>query len=186
MKHLRFVNPDYVRQLPDGVMMGELEEALKNFRSVSLAVVDFLDIHHPVLSDLRSEFPALRKACKFVDLSKCLDDKEKSLRIGEFWRLHRKTRLFPSWVLLADLSFLIQPSSCSAERGFSVLKRILRTNSQKQNVSQAGLMLSYNKPRVIESADAYRARLLSNCPDIVEEEDWSDDDEEYDEEQLQE
>jgi hypothetical protein len=55
---------------------------------------------------------------------------EKVEKIRIFWRSRWNDKSIQSWVKLAGICMLHQPSSCSVERLFSVLKCVLTENGQ--------------------------------------------------------
>ena len=64
--------------------------------------------------------------------------------IIEFWS-ERKS--LPAWREFAHLSFLLQPTSASVERAFSILKYIYKEQqlSSMVDLMKTTLMLRYNK-----------------------------------------
>lgn len=127
-------NPDYIRRVAhNGADLQEkLTTAIAQLRTMKSLMVD---IEHPFIpheAGLRAEFSEYIAASQHEDYSAVPygEDvlnynifKEGLKKIVMFWK---PQRAFPTWRKFAHLMMLHQPSSCAAERVFSILQRVLK------------------------------------------------------------
>ena len=108
-------------------------ESLKEFRN-------FPFINETKIANLAAERPAYRAAADGVTVT-CEEDK------AAWWAAHADT--LPHWSSLVKTLLLIQPSSASAERAFSILANAFNAQQDRtlQDYLEASVMLQYNNDK---------------------------------------
>ena len=144
-KHARLVDPDYVKGLSDIASMETLNSAIAHF-NLNFVLADKVGESRPTARELREEFSAYRHDSGKTDFG-AVSVKENCKMVEDFWVSRSVQCNYPSWCKLAQQMFLLQPSSASAERAFSALKRLLKTMRQTEQTVRAALMAACNVPR---------------------------------------
>ena len=108
----------------------------------TLAMVDTLAVFpflKEKLSGLKQELPLYLS--KVVDLSESVE----SFDCLKWWKIHAKE--LPMWSGAAQMVLLVQPSSASSERVFSLLNSSFKDQQEcsLQDYVETSLMLQYNK-----------------------------------------
>ena len=90
------------------------------------------------LDGLKAELPT------YLALATDVDPSVDSL---EWWKSHRESDGLSNWLSAAQKLFLIQPSSASSERVFSILKRSFgdQQNNSLEDYVEATVMSQFNK-----------------------------------------
>ena len=119
-KAMALSNPDFLRrkslELPNNdEMMVYVRQQLQVLVSLNRISMDLRD-------RCIGSFGSYFTQCKLIDYS-TLNFEIKANSIQEFWINHRLD--YRNWYEFAIICFLHQPSSCAAERVFSILKYIL-------------------------------------------------------------
>ena len=109
----------------------------------------------PVATDVDalSSFPFLKDASILASLKSELatyiskaEDTSPTIDILDWWKNAEAD--IPTWASSAQKVLLVQPSSASAERAFSLLKNSFNEQQQSslEDYIEASLMLQYNRP----------------------------------------
>ena len=93
-----------------------------------------------IIANLAQELPLYRAAAEGVTVT-CEEDKV------SWWNSHKLT--LPHWSSLVRALLLIQPSSASAERAFSLLANVFSSQQESalQDYLEASIMLQYNNSK---------------------------------------